>query len=157
MSEADGADFVDNPLWAFSLQQYARNGVKEACLELQDEHGLDVNIALACLWHERRGGAPLSSKAVQRLLCRTADLRKAVYAIRTSRRAAKTMDRGGPLYRTLKRAELIAENLVQHALFEHLEAEPTDTPNTGLSSLEAYARASGTTLPPERVQAFAVT
>ena len=61
-------DFHDNPLWAFSLRHYARPGVKASCLALQDAHGLDVNVALACLWHEHRGGRPMSEGDIERLL-----------------------------------------------------------------------------------------
>lgn len=44
--------------WAFSLSLYARPGVPERCLRLQDEGGLDVNLALFCLWSGLTRGAP---------------------------------------------------------------------------------------------------
>jgi len=36
--------------WAFSLAVYARPGVAEACLRLQEARGLDVNLLLHALW-----------------------------------------------------------------------------------------------------------
>lgn len=42
-------------LWDFSLQQYARAGVADACLRLQDEQGVNVNLLLWCVWLEQRG------------------------------------------------------------------------------------------------------
>ncbi|MGV8837927.1 TIGR02444 family protein [Cellvibrio sp.] len=42
-------------LWDFSLRQYARAGVADACLRLQDEHGVNVNVLFWCLWLEQRG------------------------------------------------------------------------------------------------------
>ena len=42
-------------LWDFSLRQYARAGVADACLRLQDEHGVNVNVLLWCLWLGQRG------------------------------------------------------------------------------------------------------
>jgi uncharacterized protein (TIGR02444 family) len=42
-------------LWDFSLSHYARPGVAEACLQLQDGHGANVNLLLWCVWLERRG------------------------------------------------------------------------------------------------------
>ena len=46
--------------WAFSLEFYARPGVAEACLALQDRHGLDVNILLLCCWLGWSGRGRLS-------------------------------------------------------------------------------------------------
>lgn len=38
-------------LWDFSIELYRRPGVAEACLELQDSHGFDVNLLLYCFWY----------------------------------------------------------------------------------------------------------
>lgn len=46
----------DRPnLWEFSLQHYSRPGVADACLRLQDEHGVNVNLLLWCAWLEQLG------------------------------------------------------------------------------------------------------
>ena len=37
--------------WDFSIELYVRAGVAEACLELQDSHGIDVNLLLYCFWY----------------------------------------------------------------------------------------------------------
>lgn len=42
-------------LWDFSLAYYARTGVAEACLRLQDEQGVNVNLLLWCMWLEKCG------------------------------------------------------------------------------------------------------
>lgn len=42
-------------LWDFSLSHYARPGVAETCLQLQDGHGANVNLLLWCVWLEQRG------------------------------------------------------------------------------------------------------
>ena len=42
-------------LWDFSLLHYALPGVAEACLQLQDGHGANVNLLLWCVWLEQRG------------------------------------------------------------------------------------------------------
>lgn len=36
--------------WDFSLRTYRSEGVPDACLSLQDEHGADVNMLLYCCW-----------------------------------------------------------------------------------------------------------
>lgn len=42
-------------LWDFSLALYAAPGVADACLHLQDEHGVNVNLLLWCVWLECNG------------------------------------------------------------------------------------------------------
>src|SRR5438067_1685583 len=41
--------------WRFSLSLYGLSGVAEACLDLQDRRGLDVNLLLFCCWRARSG------------------------------------------------------------------------------------------------------
>ena len=41
-------------LWDFSLAFYARAGVADACLHLQDEQGVNVNLLLWCAWLDAR-------------------------------------------------------------------------------------------------------
>lgn len=41
---------MSNPFWEFSLAHYTRDEVPEACLALQDEFGLDVNLLLYAAW-----------------------------------------------------------------------------------------------------------
>jgi len=36
--------------WPFSVELYARDGVADACLELQNRFGVDVNLLLFCYW-----------------------------------------------------------------------------------------------------------
>ena len=54
MSDDDSA-WPPSPFWDFSLDFYAGPGAKEACLALQDEHGLDVNLVLLAAWAARTG------------------------------------------------------------------------------------------------------
>lgn len=145
-------DFHPSLLWTFSLEHYAKPGVKQACLRLQDEYGLDVNVALACLWHERRGAEPLSSKDIATLLATVDEQRARVAKIRPLRREAKSVDDG--LYRALKRSELLAENLLQRALSEALSERPDGPRGDGRASLQRYAEHASTTLPEALVDAF---
>lgn len=39
--------------WSFSLEFYGRNGVTSACLTLQDELGVNVNLLLLLCWCEQ--------------------------------------------------------------------------------------------------------
>lgn len=45
----------ETPFWQFSGALYARRGVAEACLALQQRHGLDVNLLLFCAWAGSNG------------------------------------------------------------------------------------------------------
>lgn len=145
-------DFHPSPLWTFSLEHYTKPGVKQVCLRLQDEHGLDVNVALACLWHERRGAVPLSSADITTLLAAVDEQRARVMKIRPLRREAKSVDDG--LYRSLKRSELLAENLLQRALFEALSEHPGGPQGDGRASLQRYAAHASKPLPESLVDAF---
>src|SRR3954469_18524310 len=56
MSEAPTAPFDESPFWRFSLRFYARSKVSAACLALQDEASVDVNLLLFLLFlaeHQR--------------------------------------------------------------------------------------------------------
>ena len=48
-------DWPANPFWDYALELYRREGVEAACLELQQRHGLDVNVVLLCCWLASRG------------------------------------------------------------------------------------------------------
>ena len=50
MIEAAGKLCDDEALWRFSLTFYARPGVSEALIALQDRAGFDVNLMLFALW-----------------------------------------------------------------------------------------------------------
>jgi uncharacterized protein (TIGR02444 family) len=105
-------------LWSFSLEHYARPGVADACLQLQDGHGVNVNLLLWCVWLERHG-----------LVLDKARLRKAqkrihawdehyVMPLRQLRRRMKVEFGGADagieqLRSQIKQAELLAEKQLQ--------------------------------------------
>ena len=41
---------MSEAFWDFSIRTYRSDGVPEACLHLQDERGVDVNMLLFCCW-----------------------------------------------------------------------------------------------------------
>ena len=43
-----------SPFWRFSLQFYHLPKVADACIALQEEAGVDVNLLLFLLWHARQ-------------------------------------------------------------------------------------------------------
>jgi uncharacterized protein (TIGR02444 family) len=57
MTQSSDAPREDSPFWRFSLRFYARTKVSAACLVLQDEAGVDVNLLLFLLFlseHQRQ-------------------------------------------------------------------------------------------------------
>jgi uncharacterized protein (TIGR02444 family) len=62
--------FPSHPFWDYSLQLYASPGVEEACLVLQDEFDLDVNIVLFCLWSGTEGPGQLTAAEITECIAR---------------------------------------------------------------------------------------
>ncbi len=111
-----GADFIQ-----FCMRLYAAPGVRECCLGLQDEHGLNVNCLLLAAWAAALGYA-IDGKQWTSMTARTAPIReKAVAPIRSARRAISSEpaledDLKRPLKRLLLYAEIRAEQAEERAL-----------------------------------------
>jgi uncharacterized protein (TIGR02444 family) len=147
-----------SPFWRFSLRLYRQPGVADACIALQEEAGVDVNVMLFLLWQasERRA---LSAAEVADLEARVGPWREtAVVPLRAVRRALKTpsaLVTGGTaeaFRNRIKAVELEAERLQQEAMFalapsllSATDAAPADAART---NLDAYQAALGTTFPP---------
>ena len=138
-----------SPFWRFSLGFYREPAVADACIRLQDEAGVDVNLLFYLLWHaalERR----LTRAEVAGIEQRIAPWRDQVVApLRAIRRAIKTpppvIEAGtAEAYRTkIKGIELEAERLQQEALYDLAQAsrfgEPASSPDEAArANIEAY-------------------
>ncbi len=62
------SDFLPHPFWNFSLEIYAGEGVAEACLDLQERRGCDVNILLFCCWLGASGRPTLAAERLRAIL-----------------------------------------------------------------------------------------
>jgi uncharacterized protein (TIGR02444 family) len=114
---------TETPFWRFSLYFYRQAGVSEACIVLQDDCGIDVNLLLFLLWlaAERR---QLSADDVKRIDDRVRDWRNlTIIPIRDIRRklkGAKTLvdPADQEAFRSkVKAIELDAERLQQQVLY----------------------------------------
>ena len=149
------------PVWRFSLQFYRLPGVSDACVALQDEYGVDVNLLLFLLWRADEGRSLLADD-VKALDEKVRDWRNlAVIPIRNARRKlknARTLIEGGQqeAFRTkIKAVELEAERLQQQALYDlsrsaplGKEAEPRVAAHANVC---AYEHIMGATFPRDTV------
>jgi len=127
------------PFWQFSGTVYGRPGVAEACLDLQDRHGLDVNLLLYCAWAGTRGqrldGGDLG-------LLRSASRPwhdNVVAPLRAARRWLKQQtavpdDLGESFREEVKGLELQAEMLEQLVLYQELDLSDGDSDATAVAA-----------------------
>jgi uncharacterized protein (TIGR02444 family) len=127
------SDFLPHPFWNFSLELYAGDGVAEACLDLQERRGCDVNVLLFCCWLGASGRPTLTADRLRAIL-KASDIWQAdvVRPLRRMRRLLK--DRPWPqalpetvdaVRRRVADAELAAEHAEQLELAS-LHAPPAD-------------------------------
>ncbi len=144
-----------SPFWRFSLQFYRLPKVADACIALQEEAGVDVNLLLYLLW-QARGLRRLSAADVAALEARIAPWREAtVIPLRGVRRALKSPPAlvaapAAEAFRTrIKAVELEAERLQQEAMFGLAplgEAAP-DPDAAAQANVASYATMLGTAFP----------
>jgi uncharacterized protein (TIGR02444 family) len=123
-----GANTHETPLWRFSLYFYRLPGVADACIELQDRCGVDVNLLLFVLWLAANGRR-LTAAQVKELDDMVRDWRNlTIIPLRSLRRTLKvnaplvTPGRAEAFRTKIKGIELEAERLQQEALYDHAQA-----------------------------------
>lgn len=144
-----------NPFWNFSLGIYRSPQVQQACLELQDGSGVDVNIMLFML-HLASCGRQLSAGDVSRVLAAIDPWKASVVVpLRTARRALKEppsqfdATSTDALRKVIKKAELEAERLQQEALYHAFgpdtwpQAAPVPPQLAAKANLGSYGQALG--------------
>lgn len=108
--------------WQFALALYGQDGVSPACLLLQDERGVDVNILLLSLFAIRQWGAAPSRSDIEALIAETSWVREnLVLPLRQTRRALRAppselMAASRDLKSSIQKAEIKAEQLEQAIL-----------------------------------------
>jgi uncharacterized protein (TIGR02444 family) len=138
----------ETPLWRFSLHFYRQAGVADACIALQDECGVDVNLLLFLLWLAG-GKRQLSAAHVKDLDNAVGTWRGlTIIPIRNIRRmlkgAASPVDanKQEALRTKIKAIELEAERLQQEALYRRSLSSPlgreTETMAAARANIAAY-------------------
>jgi uncharacterized protein (TIGR02444 family) len=150
---AESSSNSDSPFWRFSLTFYRQAGVGDACIALQDDCGVDVNLMLFLLWLAACGRqlSPENVKELDESVRTWRDL--TIIPIREVRRelkAAPTLVDAGKqeAFRTrIKAVELEAERLQQEALYARARSAPAGSEArpaaAARANLAAYERMLG--------------
>jgi uncharacterized protein (TIGR02444 family) len=151
-----------SPLWRFSVELYRAPGFSDACIRLQDEAGVDVNIVFFLLWNAslKKQFSADDVRATDRAVAAWRET--AVIPIRNIRRALKDapiLPDPGVVegYRTkIKAIELEAERLEHEALSDFFqEAAPgiaaSSATDAARANITAYENYLGKTFPGEPV------
>lgn len=124
---------TETPFWRFSLNLYRQPSVSEACIALQDQCGVDVNLLLFLFWLAS-DDRQLSAADVKLLDDNVKDWRNlTIVPIREARRrlkgAATLVEpaRQEAFRNKVKAIELDAERLQQEALYEFSRSGPLGT------------------------------
>ena len=152
-------EFPDHPFWDFSLRVYGGDGVPEACLVLQERHGIDVNVLLYCCWLGASGRGALDEAEIARV-CETVeawhrDIVRAVRAVRQTLKGgfgAAPVELSEPLRRRIAKIEVELEHVEQLMLAGSVSREAEDGRNErarlgdALDNVCAYFAAAGIVL-----------
>lgn len=164
MTHADN-ETRGSPFWQFSLQLYRRPGVAEACIALQEQCGVDVNLLLFLLWQAAEG-RQASAAEVAALERQVGPWREAtVVPLRAVRRALKdppalVASATAEDFRTrIKAVELEAERLQQEAMYALAASAPFaakagSTEAAARTSLAAYATICSAPFPEESIRSL---
>ena len=141
---------ASNSFWDFSIQLYAKPGVEQACLAMQNKFGLDVNNVLFCLWHGQLYGEFPNSTLSQMIVFTNEWRTNVVQPLRSARSWMKGKENlidaseGSfeNLRSSIKKLELQAELLQQNQLQSLVSGMPeneVDDPNQAmLNNLQNY-------------------
>lgn len=147
----------ETPFWRFSLHFYRQAGVFDACIALQDDCGIDVNLLLFLFWLAS-DDRQLSTEDVELLDDNVRDWRNlTIVPIRDARRKLKgaatlVAPAKQEAFRTkVKAIELDAERLQQEALYEFTQSGPlgVEAPRSaaGRANVMAYEHVLGLSFP----------
>lgn len=104
--------------WEFSVQAYTRPQVEPACICLQDNYGININLILLCIWCAQAGTEPVAPDALQNVLSASFHWRSSVIEpLRAVRRVVQRQEAEERAIKSFQRSllhdELAAERIEQ--------------------------------------------
>jgi uncharacterized protein (TIGR02444 family) len=142
-------------IWEWALAAYARPGVPDACLHLQDAHGQNTSFLLWAVWAEA-ADRDLLARAAQAAhrwdTVALVPLREVRRALKAPCRPIADADREG-LREDIKAAELRAERVLMETLAQ-MAGEASGGAHA-LDALRAASQAWGKAAPDEALAALA--
>ncbi len=167
MSDNAAGHASGSPFWRFSVAFYRQPEAAQACLELQDRCGVDVNLLLFLLWMARAGRS-LADDEMTALDARLSRWRSEV--VRPLRDMRRMLKADPPLLEAapaegfrerVKALELEAERLQQEAMYalsDTLAVEPAASPEgAARTHLAAYERLKGCAFDRQSVEILLAT
>jgi len=140
--------FPDHPFWDFSLRVYGSEGVAPACLELQEAHGIDVNVLLVCCWLGASGrgavGAEDIAQIVEAVSAWHGEIVRGLRAVRKRLKdpvAGEERDLALSIRKQVQKIEIDAEHIEQLMLAAAAEALPDAVPGDHAEDARANAEA----------------
>lgn len=140
MAEDEAARF-----WEFSLAIYADPDVAAAALALQETQGLDVNLALFCLFQGFARGRAFDRATLSRLATAAEQWNEvAVRSLRSVRRRLRAVPDAAVLRQAVAAAELEAERVGQARLLAAFDGgAPAESVDAAWRNLFLYAGEAG--------------
>jgi uncharacterized protein (TIGR02444 family) len=137
--------------WSFSLEFYARPGISERLIDLQDRFGVDANVVMFCCWCGVSGRPPIDEAQLREAMAQTGVWQSdVVQRLRSLRRDMKagidgvSLSDSNPVREEIKRLEIECERIEQVSLagLAHATREVRGIASIRVA-LEAYLRLLG--------------
>lgn len=139
-------EFPHHPFWDFSLRVYGSEGVAPACLQLQEAHGIDVNILLLCCWIGASGRGAVGAKDIAQIVeAVSAWHGEIVRSLRTVRKRLKEpvggedRDLALSIRKRVQKIEIDAEHIEQLMLAAAADTLPATAPGDPAEDARANA------------------
>ena len=143
-----------SPFWRFSVKFYSEPGVAQACIDLQDQAGVDVNLLFFLLWNATQDRTVSDAEVAEldRTIGAWRDM--TVVPLREVRRALKSPpavmapDLAESFRTRIKAVELEAERLQQEAMYDLARSgrlgqkadSPGEAARRSVAAYQAYLR-----------------
>lgn len=148
---------ASSPFWNYSIRTYSNPGVAQACLELQNSHGVDVNILLFLMWCASEGRQLSAADVAEIATFMEPWAKRVVLNLRTVRQVLKEttspVDEAGRerLRNKVKACELEAERLQQECLHARFPLDRftagKDRHEAALANMAIYSKNLGALFP----------